>query len=91
MAHRKLRAFEPRSPAKADTGVRISKPTLAMIEEVRSFLLQELWANAHLRPEGWDGKLSQDSALRLILMGFADAYGCPLNTDERWETCGESD
>lgn len=89
MTTRKLRLFDPRVSVKAETGVRISRPTLAWIEEIRAWLLEQMWARPTLRPAQWDGKLSQDEALRLILHQFAEAYGVPLNTDEREEACEE--
>lgn len=83
MTKRRLRLYDPRVRVKAETGVRISRPTLAWIEEIRSWLLQELWSNKELRPADWDGKLSHDECLRMVLRSFSVAYGVPLNTDGR--------
>lgn len=90
MANRKLKVFDPRNRHKTETGLRISRPTLAMFEECRSWLLSQLWSRPSLRPDKWDGKLTQDEALRLILLQFADVFNVPLNTDER-EPCTSSD
>lgn len=91
MTRSKLHLFDPRVSVKSDTGVRISRPTLAMLEECRAWVLAQMWARPTLRPQQWDGKLTQDEALRLILHHFAEAFGVPLNTDAREDTCDPSD
>lgn len=91
MPKRKLKVFNPINRHKTETGLRISRPSLAQFEEVRSWLLAQMWSRPSLRPPQWDGKLTQDEALRLILAQFADAFGVPLNSDEREEPCSTGD
>jgi hypothetical protein len=91
LTKRRLRVFDPRVRVKAETGVRVSTPTLAMLDGVVSWLTQEFWTHRELRPPDWNGKLTRDEALRYVLTLFGQAYGCPMHTDPREEPCSESD